>query len=235
MKTSKKRSLLIILSVMIMILALPMTASAKVSISKKSLSLKVGQTATLKVTGTKKKVKWSSNKKDIATVNQKGKITAKKAGKAVITAKIGKKKYTCKVTVKKAPKVSSKASSKKWTSAELHTLDGYLASAMNAVDYAQDHCKTQSIYDSSMNKVTPYLNLAYDLASKKDEISCNDGTTLLVNIQHLKFLTETAKSFKSSEKIGFRVFYNTPLDAAKLNKAIAEVRNAIAKYGLQNM
>ena len=86
-----------------------------------------------------------------------------------------------------------------------------------------------------MNKVTPYLNLAYDLASKKDEISCNDGTTLLVNIQHLKFLTETAKSFKSSEKIGFRVFYNTPLDAAKLNKAIAEVRNAIAKYGLQNM
>ena len=235
MKTNRKRALLLMLSVMIMILALPMTASAKVSISKKSLSLKVGQTATLKVSGTKKKVKWSSNKKAIATVNQKGKITAKKAGKAVITAKIGKKKYTCKVTIKKAPKASSSVSSKKWTSAELFTLDSYLKSAMNAVDYAQDHCKTQSIYNSSMNKVTPYLNLAYDLASRKDEISCNDGTTLLVNIQHLKFLTETAKSFQSSEKVGFRIFYNTPLDAAKLNKAIAEVRNAIAKYGLQNM
>mgnify|MGYP004547894159 FL=1 len=86
-----------------------------------------------------------------------------------------------------------------------------------------------------MNKVTPYLNLAYDLASKKNEISCNDGTTLLVNIQHLQFLTETAKTFQSSEKIGWKTFYNTPLDAAKLSKAIAEVRNAIAKYGLQYM
>lgn len=65
-----------------------------------------------------------------------------------------------------------------------------------------------------MNKVTPYLNLAYDLASKKNEISCNDGTTLLVNIQHLQFLTETAKTFQSSEKIGWKTFYNTPLDAA---------------------
>ena len=235
MKTNRKRALLLMLSVMIMILALPMTASAKVSINKKSLSLTVGQTATLKVTGTKKKVKWSSNKKAIVTVNQKGKITAKKSGKAVITAKLGKKKYTCKVTVKKAAKTSSKVSSKNWTSAELHALDGYLENAMNAVDYATDYYKTQSIYDSYMNKVTPYLNLAYDLASKKNEISCKDGTTLLVNIQHLQFLTETAKTFQSSEKIGWKTFYNTPLDAAKLSKAIAEVRNAIAKYGLQYM
>ena len=46
-----------------------------------------------------KKVKWSSNKKTIATVTRKGKVTAKKQGTAVITAKIGKKKYKCKVKV----------------------------------------------------------------------------------------------------------------------------------------
>ena len=53
----------------------------------------------MKVKGTKKKVKWSSNKKTIATVTRKGKVTAKKQGTAVITAKIGKKKYKCKVKV----------------------------------------------------------------------------------------------------------------------------------------
>ena len=55
------------------------------------------------------------------------------------------------------------------------------------------------------------------------------------NIQHLQFLTETTKTFQSSERIGGRIFYNTPLDAYKLSKVIAEVRNAIAKYGLQYM
>lgn len=233
MKTNRKKALLLMLSIMIMILALPMTASAKVAINKKSLSLKVGQTATLKIKGTTKKAKWSSNKKAIVTVNQKGKITAKKTGKAVITAKIGKKKYTCKVTVKKAPKAPANASSKKWTNSELTTLNGYLTDAMNEVDYAVDHCRTQSIYDSHINKVPYYLNLAYNLAAKKDNIPCIDGTTLLVSIQHLQFLTETAKSFQSSERIAGRVFYNPPLDATKLNKALAEARNAIAKYGLQ--
>ena len=58
-----------------------------------------------KVKGTKKKVKWSSTKKSVATVNKKGVVTAKKKGTAYIKAKVGKKTYKCKVTVKskKAP------------------------------------------------------------------------------------------------------------------------------------
>ena len=78
-------------------------AAKKVAISKKTLKLTVGKTATLKVKNLskakKKKLKWSSSKKKVATVNKKGKVTAKKAGNAKITAKVGKKKYTCKVTV----------------------------------------------------------------------------------------------------------------------------------------
>ena len=41
----------------------------------------------------------SSNTK-VATVNAKGVVTAKKAGKATITAKAGTKKTTCKIVVK---------------------------------------------------------------------------------------------------------------------------------------
>lgn len=46
-------------------------------------------------------VQWSSNKKKIASVNGFGEVTGLKKGKAVITAKIGKKKYKATVTVKK--------------------------------------------------------------------------------------------------------------------------------------
>lgn len=46
-------------------------------------------------------VQWSSNKKNIASVNEFGEVTGLKKGKAVITAKIGKKKYKATVTVKK--------------------------------------------------------------------------------------------------------------------------------------
>ena len=85
-------------------------AGGKVSISQKKLTLKVGAQKKLKIRGTKKKVTWSSDKKKVATVSKKGVVKAKKKGKAVITARVGKKKYKCKVTVinAKAPAASSK-------------------------------------------------------------------------------------------------------------------------------
>ena len=79
-------------------------AKTKVKISNTRITLTVGQSKTLKVKGTKKKPKWSSSKKSVATVSKKGKVVAKKAGSATITAKIGKKKYKCKVTVKNKKK-----------------------------------------------------------------------------------------------------------------------------------
>lgn len=85
-------------------------AKAKVKLNKKKLVLTVGKKAKLKVKGPKKKVKWSSSKKKIATVTKKGVVKAKKKGTAKIVAKIGKKKYTCKVVVKakKKAKITSK-------------------------------------------------------------------------------------------------------------------------------
>ena len=49
---------------------------------------------------TKKKVKWSSSKKAVASVTKKGVVKAKKKGKATITIKAGSLKKTCKITVK---------------------------------------------------------------------------------------------------------------------------------------
>lgn len=79
-------------------------SAATVKLSQTKLSLKVGQTKQLKLTGTKKAITWSSSKKSVATVSKSGKVTAKAAGTATITAKSNGKKYTCKVlvTAKKA-------------------------------------------------------------------------------------------------------------------------------------
>ncbi len=73
--------------------------AATVKLSKKTLTMNKGEKYTLKITGTKKKVKWSTSDKKIATVNSKGLVTAKGKGTATITAKVGKSKYKCKIKV----------------------------------------------------------------------------------------------------------------------------------------
>lgn len=70
-------------------------------LSDTSITITAGQKKTLKVTNTEETVKWSSNKKSVATVSSKGVVTAKKAGTATITATVGDKKATCKVKVQK--------------------------------------------------------------------------------------------------------------------------------------
>lgn len=89
-------------------------AVKKVSVSKKSVTLYKGATADysqVKLTASvnpKKaaKVTWTSSKKSVATVSASGLVKAKKAGKAVITAKAGNKRAACNVTVKSVKKIT---------------------------------------------------------------------------------------------------------------------------------
>lgn len=103
MKGQMKRIVAVMLSIMMVFTLVPLSsvnAASKAKLNKKSATIYVGKTVQLKVNNNKKKVKWSTSNKKIAIVNKKGKVTGKKAGKVTITAKIGKKKYNCKVTVK---------------------------------------------------------------------------------------------------------------------------------------
>lgn len=102
MKEAKK-VLAIALILVLSLSIIPLTnvsAAAKVKLNKTKATIYVGKTITLKLKNNKSKVKWSSSNKKVATVTKKGKVKGKKVGKATITAKIGKKKYKCKVTVK---------------------------------------------------------------------------------------------------------------------------------------
>ena len=72
-----------------------------VKLNKSKITLKVGETATLKLTGDKVK-NWTSKNKSVATVNKSGKVTAKKEGTTTITGLSSRnKKYRCVVKVKK--------------------------------------------------------------------------------------------------------------------------------------
>lgn len=71
-------------------------------INKKTLSIKQGAKYQLKLKNTTQKVKWSTNKKSVATVSAKGVVTGKKPGKVTITARVANgPAYKCVVTVKK--------------------------------------------------------------------------------------------------------------------------------------
>lgn len=98
-------------------------AASAIKLNKKTAKIAVGKSVTLKVRGTKKKVKWKTSKKSVATVNAKGKVTGKKAGKAVVTAKVKGKTLKCKVTVtkKQAAKKNAKTATKKQTAKKTNT------------------------------------------------------------------------------------------------------------------
>ena len=91
-------SLMLALMIAVSAVIIP-SAAASVKLSKKSITLITGTSTTLKLTGTKKTVKWSSMADDIATVSSKGKVTAKSTGTTYIVAKVGKTSYKCKVKV----------------------------------------------------------------------------------------------------------------------------------------
>ena len=95
------------------------------TISAKKMTLQVGskKTLTVKKAGKNATLKWSSNKKTVATVSKKGVVKAVKAGTANVKCKVvtkSKKHYTltCKVTVKNAA-VSKTVSTQKALAAAL--------------------------------------------------------------------------------------------------------------------
>ena len=81
-------------------------AVESITLNKTTYTLKVGESYKLVATvkpdnATDKTVSWSSDNSSVATVDEKGKVSALSEGSAKITAKAGEKTATCQVSVQK--------------------------------------------------------------------------------------------------------------------------------------
>lgn len=98
----KKLISIVIMVIMVTTLMVPRTAEAvTIKLNKSKLLLGVGSSYVLHITGTTKKVIWSTSDSLVATVSTKGKVKAIAPGNATINATISKKKLICEIIVNK--------------------------------------------------------------------------------------------------------------------------------------
>jgi hypothetical protein len=160
-------------------------AASKIKLNKTKVTLSVGDTVKLKVSGTKKKVTWKSSNKKIAAVSSAGKVTAKKQGTAKITASVSGKKYTCKVTVKKAVDESNPVQQLKdyirkngtlntggnYFISEKTNLESVYSSAGIVYDLDNDEIQFVCILTTDNGTMTVYMPLPYPSTSAEADVT----------------------------------------------------------------
>lgn len=218
-----------VLALMMIFSVFPATqvnAATKPKLSKTKITMTVGQSKKLKVKGISKKrakrIKWKSSKKKVVTVTKTGKLKARKAGKAVITAKIGKKKLKCKVVVKRKrkkarkKKESNSSSKKMWLSKTSVTLQ-----AGSGVDLVLHNAKNVVKWSSSNNKVA--------WADRATSSSKNLGTIQAVSKGTAVITAKVdGKTFKCHVKVIADDYHASEATEAKIKQALKIVNNSMS-------
>ena len=198
------------------------------------ITLNPGKSYTLKVNGTKLAPAWKSSNSKIVTVNKKGRITAKKAGTAKITATLGGKRFVCTVTVKKAS-ASSNKTVQNYTKVKnyLNKNGRYSEDGSRYIEMSIDADTTAVLsYDPKENKLDMGLTLRVEeenIVSTVDVVvNCAKPDTAKVYSGIFSGGVElyTTANMKPSTYTGKQniTFYNT--SGSKANTEIQEAANA---------
>ena len=218
-----------VLALMMIFSVFPATqvnAATKPKLSKTKITMTVGQSKKLKVKGISKKrakrIKWKSSKKKVVTVTKTGKLKARKAGKATITAKVGKKKLKCKVVVKRKrkkarkKKESNSSSKKMWLSKTSVTLQ-----AGSGVDLVLHNAKNVVKWSSSNNKVA--------WADRATSSSKNLGTIQAVSKGTAVITAKVdGKTFKCHVKVIADDYHASEATEAKIKQALKIINNSMS-------
>lgn len=218
-----------VLALMMIFSVFPATqvnAATKPKLSKTKITMTVGQSKKLKVKGISKKrakrIKWKSSKKKVVTVTKTGKIKARKAGKATITAKVGKKKLKCKVVVKRKrkkarkKKESNSSSKKMWLSKTSVTLQ-----AGSGVDLVLHNAKNVVKWSSSNNKVA--------WADRATSSSKNLGTIQAVSKGTAVITAKVdGKTFKCHVKVIADDYHASEATEAKIKQVLKIINNSMS-------
>lgn len=205
---------------------------SKVKLNKTKATIESDGTVTLKATVspsnvTSKKVTWTSSNKKVATVNSKGKVTAKKPGTVTITTKtVNGKTAKCKITVKKIDYVN-----------RLKTyIDKHSNGKMNGNKYIK---MTQKL--GTYNTTTYIIN---DKSSKKPKVRFTVSGTNPSNYTKATITTEyylgnstvkpnTTADYTYPFKYGFKS--STSLNAKNITTNMYPTWNIKSTYGLTSL
>lgn len=178
-------------------------AAPKSRLNYKKATMTVGNTKKLKLLKVNKarKIKWKSSDKNLATVSKTGKVTAKKAGRVKISAKVGKKTFTCKIVIKK-----QKTSKKKFQS-EIHLKVG--SKNFKAHLYENDSSKAfldllpLTIDMSELNGNEKYYYLPQELPTSQESIrNIKTGDLMLYGSDCLVLFYDSFQTSYQYTKLG---------------------------------
>lgn len=168
----------------------------KIRLNVTKITIRAKKSFTLKLTGTKKSAKVINSKKKIVTVKQKYKtvrkkkkkkkvkllnqfvVKGKKAGKAKVTLKVGKKKYTCSVKVLKPANKYNQSYSQNKKPQKSSTKSAASNTAKQPAKFNPDSSgKNQNSDDNENQGNIPSQNPSQTVQSEKNEQKQNTVNT----------------------------------------------------------
>lgn len=168
------------------------------TMSQTKMTLTAGFADKLSVSGGSVK-SWSSKNKSIATVDQKGKVTAKKAGNTTVVATLNNgKKLTCKVKV-----AANKYKDTKLTTGNCPYGDVYCAAYAASFDKKGNLVIKAQCVNNYYHKVTGFKNVKITVIDENGKkVATHKISSLSANIstQSAKTLTFTIKKSELKKK-----------------------------------
>jgi len=212
--------------------------SVKLNVTAKTVY--TGSKFTLKATVTPElasatnDVDWSSSKEAVATVDN-GVVTAKKAGSAVITAKVGAVTATCKVTVRQHVKsVKLNATRKVLYNGKATTLKAtvYPSNASNkAVTWKTSNSKVATVNAKGVVRAKK-PGYAYITVKTKDSnktarckvtVKAQKATKVTVNVKKTVSLQKKGKSVNIKATVSPSNTYNKRITVSNSNKKAVKI------------
>lgn len=208
-KSMKKWKRVIVAFLIICAVCLPVSvnAASAVKLNSTGKTLYKGQSYILKVSGTKKKIKWKTSNAAVAKVSVSGKVTAKKAGTATITASVAGRKLRAKINVKNPTVKLNKSSATIYTSGTTSVqLKATVKGSKQKVTWQSSNIAVAMV--NSKGKVTAKKTGTVTITAKANGISAKCKVTVKNKTQvtagkqeqHRKYVDYIAKFDQKNKK-----------------------------------